>query len=63
MCPAENFSFASTNNFLGGFFHETQNKKSRKVDRRKWSLNKKDLSLELLTPGENFQNRKNHFST
>ena len=49
MCDSVTLSFTSTNNFLGGSFHETQNKKSRKVDRGKWFLNKKDLSLELLT--------------
>ena len=36
MFPGETLSFTSTNNFLGGFFHETQNKKSRKVDQKKW---------------------------
>ena len=38
MCPGENFSFGSPNNFTFGFFHETQIKKSQKVDRGKWML-------------------------
>ncbi len=38
MCPGENFSFGSPNNYGNKFFHETQIKKSQKVDRQKWSL-------------------------
>ena len=33
MCPGENFSFGSPNNFNYKFLHETQIKKSQKVDR------------------------------